>query len=135
MLPMHIINRLALGRDLAAALESRRPGFKAWVYIWPVVALPNYWKWSGNPGSEPRLVGAEKDRICGYGVRYVEMDEKYHDPGMDADYAAADPTTLDEVCFVRDLDELALAISRYTTDFGQLRPPPNVLYPRLPLRI
>jgi hypothetical protein len=122
-LPMEVLNRLRLGKDVAARVAPEHPGFLAWVYVYPFLD-PDEAFWlqgriyrtgSGNP-------------IRGYLVRHVEAEPEVVEEFYRADQDDLSRTAVDVIFEVSTEEELALALGRWMSDFASLGDPRGAEY-------
>jgi hypothetical protein len=132
MLPLQILNRLRLGRDVAAQVEPRHAECLAWVLIDPIVDQDKAKMITRSGWSEPmigyRVVG--ENPILGFRLRFVEMPvlsvQKTREYSDDWDYFIV--LASHEVLTVPNEDSLNEEIANrgITTNFGI---PVNVDFP------
>lgn len=128
-IPLKVLKRLRMGRDVAAEVKACYPGYRAWVHVKPLLAgeltNPDY-------GLEPRLRQATDDAIKGYEVRFILVHEQYLSRRYDLDKAWDDSLTADERFTVDNVDDLERVLTPRLSDFTSLHAPANVDYPALP---
>src|SRR5690348_5464509 len=92
MLPLTIINRLNLGRSVAASAPALHHGCLAWIIVEPVLqgekAIVEQHGHEFEPLVQPRIIG--DNPIAHYILRYVEIPrrsyERYTEYPLDWDY-------------------------------------------------
>ncbi len=132
VIPQKVLNRLHLGRPVAAMVAATRPNFRAWVYIKPILNKEGQ-RWTSSGSGERYLSSNQASPIEGYIVRHLEIPERYVDFIYESDNYMQDPSTLDERTIVFTEDELANVLTHWLEDFTQLRIPVDVLCPDFPL--
>ncbi len=131
-LPLKILNRLRLGREVAARVTPSRPDHLAWVYVYPmldpqngVVVKP------ARMGAEPRFAAlGEGNPIIGFLVCHLEIEaavaeEVYKGIRDDLEDPAFDHPDL---AIVANEEELAVLLQRWVTDPMTLHVPMDVGY-------
>jgi hypothetical protein len=124
MMPIKVLNRLELGRSVAAQVPAMLPDHRAWVRVRPLIdAARGTWVDTGH--TEKRLVSTGGNPIRGYEIRYVEVADRLFENPMDI---SLEDVSIDQRVEVSSLDELEKMLSRWVTDLSQLRVPSIVGY-------
>lgn len=126
-LPLKVLNRLRLGRRVAARVPPSRAGQVAWVRVQPLLSPGATWD---NPNSTERRAVAPPgiEPIRGFEVRRVELPDEVV---ADIWEAPRLEPSVDQRVLVANEQELEGVLSRWLSDFGQLRVPSLVGYHRL----
>lgn len=127
-LPLKVLNRLRLGRDLAARVPETLKNHSAWIYVYPLLDSEKGER-IFEAGREQRIVSTSgESAIAGFLVRYLEVErqvvEDYHDGRLDE----ADYPDVDQRYKARTEEELAALLARWIEDFSQLHEPSSVGY-------
>ena len=127
MLPPKIIERLRLGRGVAAEITPSRPENRAWIHVKPIIDPQLGKMQQREPVLEPLLQSfGGASPIVGYQVRHRELHRAFEDSPDDWDLIGL---SVDETYLVRGEDELALLLRKWLADFNVLTLPHNVDHP------
>ena len=133
MLPLKVLNRLRLGRSVAAEVPTPLAQYRAWVHVQPLVDGMKMAPHDADYGLEPRL---DKTDVAGreltFRASFVRLHSKYLEYRLDLDLAWEDEQTAREEVLAQNEQELESVLSRWLTDLSALRAPANVEYPWLP---
>jgi hypothetical protein len=129
-LSMSLINRLHLGRSIAAEVSSKRPNYRAWVYVKPVVGQRDVV--DTEPGIESRIASPTSDPVNAFDIRYTKFHEDFLEERYDLDRVWQDELTTDERYEAHSIAELEQLLGRWIHDFAVLGIPANVDYQGLP---
>jgi hypothetical protein len=126
-IPLRVLNRLRLGRDVAARVRPRDPSNLAWVYVIPLVdhvrgstAVVN--------GERTALSLSGEPPVCGFVVRYIEVAENIIDEYNREERDDPEHPAHDERAIATNEDELADILRLYTVDLDSLHIPIDVGY-------
>jgi hypothetical protein len=125
-----LVNRLLLGRNLAAEVSSKRPNYRAWVYVKPVIGQREVIE--REPGIESRISSPLNDPVDTFEIRYTMFHEDFLKDEDHLDHAWQDELTTDERYEAHSIAELEQLLQRWMQDFAVLGIPANVDYPGLP---
>ena len=131
MIPLKILNRLQLGREVSAEVEATLPGHRAWILVWPRVDPEHGYFNKLSDYGEP-LVSATSDQnpLKGFEIICMEIErnklDAYLNNGWEIPYSAA---TLYGDDFARDEAELEAKVSRRLPDLSLLRIPHDAGFP------
>ena len=124
-LPLKLLNRLRLGRDLAARVPATLADHVAWVYVYP---LPDYLHsiLLLEAGREGRLRSTNGDPVRGFLVRYVEapkgiLDRLRSFQLLERDFPGFPP--VERRLEVRTEEELAAVLKEFVENPLQLHEP------------
>lgn len=122
-LPEKAVARLNAGHDLAAQLPAFQEGMLRFIMVIPKTPSKHDHPEAWTGGTYHLDVLRDAASIMGYEIRYVSHDQKYTDTewGMDYDYVLDDETTRIKRVFVQKQEEIAPALTAWTTEFDNLR--------------
>ena len=126
MIPLQVLNRLQLGRNIAAPIPAALSDHRAWVHVRPLIdENKGFLEYNGK--SEPTLVSYNitENPIIGFKVRHVEIHERYQDYPQDYDIIGFSVNQEYQVESQEELEELLL---QWLTDLSLFRAPSNVGY-------
>ncbi len=127
-----MLDRLRMGRNIAAELPAPQADFRAFVVVLPQVpdlrAHPEAWTegdWDNRFHRQPTL--RSPSFISGYEARYLRHHAKYtnSDWGWDYDYVLADETTRVQRMFVEREEDVEVAVATWLPDIAGLQAPGN----------
>src|SRR4051812_19341024 len=105
MIPLKILNRLRLGRPVAAELPRSEPEYRAWIHVQPLFDPDRTSFNDPEFGLERRVERYSEGNLKGYRVRYVRVHEKYLPYPNDLDLAWEDSETSSDVVQVSNDEE------------------------------
>ncbi|MBW3623998.1 MAG: hypothetical protein KY468_11375 [Armatimonadetes bacterium] len=127
-LPLKLLNRLRLGRDVAARVQARLENHSAWIYVYPLLN-PEKGKRVKEPGREARIVSDRgESAIRGFLLRYLEVETKIVEDYLKGTLDEADYPSVEEFYEVSMEEELAEILTRWIDDFSLLHEPSIVGY-------
>ena len=135
MIPMKVRNRLRMGRDVAAEIDARNVGCRAWVRVKPILDLESQQLKSADYGLESRVASPDSAAIIGFEVRRIELDPSFLAEPEDLDLAWSDARTTEEYQFAQTEESLYEILRSVISDLNLLRIPADVEYPWLPSKI
>jgi hypothetical protein len=133
VLPIRIINRLNLGRSVAASAPALHPGCLAWVIIEPVLqpekAIVEQHEHESEPLVQAGIIG--ENPIAHYILRYVEIPrqsyERYTEYPLDWDYHLVVASYCHIVAYHEQ--EIADTLAHWHIDSEALHIPGDVGFP------
>lgn len=129
-LPVEVIDRLHLGREVATEVPAPLPDKRAFVMVIPQVpplhrdrGAWNEEAWVIGTGEEAKL--RDPGFISGYEVRYLLHHAKYTDTewGWDYDHVLDDESTRIKRVFVQHEDNIEAALATWSVDAAALTKP------------
>lgn len=127
-LPLKILNRLRLGRDVAAKVSPSVPENLAWIYVYPLLNQDHGFLLRGQ-GREERIVGVGTgDPIKGFLVRHLEIGAQVADDFYQSLRDDIGNPVFDERLTPVTEEELEAVLQRWLTDYTTLHVPMNVGY-------
>lgn len=131
MLPLKILNRLLLGREVAAEIKATLPEHRAWVLIWPQIDTEHGYFNKLNDYGEPIAFSNDgQPALKGFAIIYVEIEQQMLEEALsnasEIPYSAA---TLERSDFARDETELEAKLSEHLTDLSCLQLPSKANFP------
>src|SRR4051812_46652538 len=125
MLPMPVLNRLRLGRAVAARVRATLPHHHAWVRVQPLLKAEGA-RWDEPASEERRAISLDgTDPIRGFEIRRVEVDAGVMEDIWEVGKVVP---SIDQRIEVATEAELADALSRWLGDPAALRIPSLVGY-------
>ena len=131
MLPLKILNRLLLGREVAAEIKATLPEHKAWVLVWPRIDPEHGYFNKLNDYSESMAFSTDgQPALKGFEIIYVEIEQKTLEEDLsDAWEIPYSSATLERSDFARDETELEAKLSEHLTDLSCLQLPSKAKFP------
>jgi hypothetical protein len=123
MFPAKLLNRLHLGRSLAAEIAPFGPELAAWLLVVPVLAEGASMVKPG-PLSEPRVGGDHPQPVRGYRIIRIEVPRDGLE-SLDEGDISRDEVKMDEN-FAGGEEELAVALRSWLDDPSLLRHPDSI---------
>lgn len=127
-LSLKLLNRLHLGRPLAASIRATRPSFRAWVHVRPVVDQTKA-RLVSVSGGEDRVGAIDGACIVGYRVRRLEIHERFLDRRPLSDACLQDDSTQNRIVFASTNLPLKQILSDLLPDLNLLCLPDSAGYP------
>lgn len=126
--PRNVVNRLRLGRDIAARIEPIESGNLAWIYVYPVVNANNAYRDFSKSDEGIIVRKNEKNPFVGFLFRRLEVEKSE----IAAIYEGIDDVILnriiDEVNLFTELKYLEGYVSRFVADLSAFHVPEDVGY-------
>jgi len=126
-IPLRLLNRLHIGRPIAARRNALLPHYLAWVHVQPVID-----EHKGvliETAGEFRVETTGDSPVVGYLVHLLEMHESFLDPSGTSIRGRRDTSTIDHFLLALDDEELSLYLSRLLPDYTGLCMPDDAGYP------
>ncbi len=127
-LPPKTLNRLRMGRDVAARIRAERPGHLAWIYVYPLLHPEKGVLLQGHGGEEQIVSTGSGNPIRGFLIRRLEVDQgiaEDHYRGYRDDLGIP---AVDSRIEVSSEEELADVVGRWLNDPTDLHVPMDVGY-------
>ena len=131
MLPLETLNRLRLGREVAAEVHATLPGHKAWILVWPREDPEHGYFTKLSDYGECIIVSISGENpLRGYEIIYTEIEQQALQEALEhhceIPYSMA---VIERDDFAKDELELETKLSLWLTDLSLLRIPSEVQYP------
>ena len=124
VLPPRILERLRLGREVAAEIPPTLPDHRAWVHVEPVLDPQLGQMQQREYGLESILISyGEENPLIGFRLRRREIHRRFEDSPDDWDLVGL---SVDEVCIVKSEDEVAVRLTTWHADLDALTLPHHV---------
>ena len=124
-IPLKVLNRLRLGREVATEAPTLVEGERVWILVTPITKQNAPWvsdsKWEG---AEARLSDDNSPSILGYRIARIELPSEMIERIRDDDLPRRAVSV--EQMTVREENQIAPALSLYLQDATSLRHPDNV---------
>ena len=127
-LSLKLLNRLHLGRPIAASIRATRPQFHAWVHVRPVVDQTKA-RFVSVSGGEDRIEGMDGACIMGYRVRRLEIHERFLNRRPLSDACLQDNSTQNQIVFASTDWAMEQILSDLLPDLNLQRLPDDADYP------
>ena len=130
MIPLKILNRLRLGRAVAAEVNPTLPGHKAWILVWPQIDKEHGYFNKLSDYGEPLIFStSDQDPIVGFMIIFTQIEQeklqRIIENGWEMSYSAASGYEED---FAANEVELEAKLSNWLSDFSLLQHPQAVGY-------
>lgn len=131
MLSLKILNRLRLGREVAAKIEPTLPNHQAWLLIWPKTDSEHGYFTKLSDYGEPLIVAtSDQNPLIGFEIIITEIEQQRLERALtnqwEISYSMA---TLNRSEFAHDEIDLETKLSQWLSDLSLLRIPSDVQYP------
>ena len=125
LIPLKTLNRLRLGREVAAEVNPTSPGHKAWVLVWPQVdAEHGYFNKLSDYGESLVFSTSDQNPIKGFIIIFIQIEQarlqEFIDNQWEMPYSTASAYEED---FAADEAELEVKLSKWLSDFSLLQHP------------
>ena len=125
-IPLKVLNRLPMGRDIAARVPPSSAENLAWVYIAPLFPERAY---VGEPENRRWIHVTKSGKVnSGFLVRHLEVDAEQAEAIYWGFRHDLHETFLDERVLVPNETELEAVLIEWLPDYGDLHPPSGVRY-------
>ena len=130
MIPLKTLNRLRLGREVAAEVTPTLPAHKAWVLVWPQVdAEHGYFNKLSDYGEALMFGTSDQNPIKGFVIIFIQIEQarlqEFIDNQWEMSYSTASAYEED---FATDEAGLEAKLSKWLSDFFLLQHPQAVGY-------
>ena len=127
-IPLKVLNRLRLGRDVAAKVDPTWLDHLAWVYVYPILNPENGYLLRGHRGEERIVSSGSANPIKGYLVRHLEVEAKVAEDYLQSIRDDIGKSSFDTKMIVADEQELEKVLAQWLSDFTALHVPTSVDY-------